>query len=100
MGDSCGVFTSGREQYVRRTDPAFWKESRLDYLGNLDDRLSWFPWMAETVSGMPDSEIGKVGTSAVSMLSNIPDGMWIVLILIAGAIGFAVEAHLLSGQEV
>ena len=49
---------------------------------------------------MPDSEIGKVGTSAVSMLSNIPDGMWIVLILIAGAIGFAVEAHLLSGQEV
>lgn len=41
MGDSCGVFTSGREQYVRRTDPAFWKESRLDYLGNLDDRLSW-----------------------------------------------------------
>lgn len=59
-----------------------------------------FPWMAETVSGMPDSEIGKVGTSAVSMLGNIPDGMWIVLILIAGAIGFAVEAHLLSGQEV
>lgn len=59
-----------------------------------------FPWMAETVSGMPDSEIGKVGTSAVSMLRNIPDGMWIVLILIAGAIGFAVEAHLLSGQEV
>lgn len=41
VGDSCGVFTSGREQYVRRTDPAFWKESRLDYLGNLDDRLSW-----------------------------------------------------------
>ena len=49
---------------------------------------------------MPDSEIEKVGTSAVSMLGNIPDGMWIVLILIAGAIGFAVEAHLLSGQEV
>lgn len=28
---------------MRRTDPAFWKESRLDYLGNLDDRLSWLP---------------------------------------------------------
>lgn len=58
------------------------------------------PNLAEHISETPDSVVGRAGAGIMSMLKNLPGSTWTVLILLAGAIGFAVEARLLLRQEV
>ena len=58
------------------------------------------PNLAEHISEMPDSAVGRAGTGIMSMLRNLPGSTWIILILLAGVIGFAVEARILLSQEV
>lgn len=58
------------------------------------------PRMADKISELPDSALGKAGTAAVSMLKNLPGSAWTILILLAGAVSLAVEVCLLLRQEV
>ena len=59
-----------------------------------------FPNLAEHISEMQDSAVGRVGTGIVSMLKNLPGSAWTILILLAGAVSLALEARLLLRQEV
>ena len=58
------------------------------------------PNLAEYISEMPDSAAGRAGTGIMSMLRSFSGGTWTILILLAGVVGFAVEAGLLLRQEV